>query len=111
MRAGRQSSKKNRRVIEELVLDAGTGDRFLRGQVGRVIIGELRLACARQIAGGVKADEIGGRRRRERHDPAMRAGHEKGGKPDLDDQQHQGERAHQAAAEPIAADRARRHSR
>ncbi len=73
-RQHRAEQQVDRRVEEELVLDAGAGDRLLGREMGRLIVGELRRTGIGQRAGGVEADEISRVGLVERDDPPMRAG-------------------------------------
>ncbi len=86
----------HRRIIEELVFDAGFGDALLGGQMRRVIVSQRRRPIDGQHPGGIKAHKIGRRRPRQRDDPAMRAGDEQQKEPEL-------EREQDPAAPPDAA--------
>ena len=86
------------RVVEKLVLDAGGGDVLLGGQMRRAIVGQRRRTGIGEDSGRIEADEIGRRRSRQRHDPAMRAGDDETKDRELDRQQH---RAAPANAAPV----------
>src|SRR5690242_7765586 len=78
----------NRRVVEEIVFDAGLRRLLLGGVMRRLVISETGRAGIGEAAGRIKAHEIGGRRPLERDDPAMRAGDKKKENGNLEREQH-----------------------
>ena len=74
---GGAQQQKDRRVVEEPVLDARRGGALFGGVMGGLVVGEFRRAGIGQGSSCIKADEIGAGGPGERHDQTVGSGHEK----------------------------------
>ena len=74
---GGAQQQKNRRVVEESVLDAGRCGALFGGVMGGLVVGQFRLAGIGQGSGRIKADEIGAGGPGKRHDQPVGSGDEK----------------------------------